>query len=192
MGTEEGVATEGSDTACPEDADQLDDDPVEGGSDEDDVIEGLCDEVTGSHHEVQTIKSPSLASDLEMSPSLAEEGVLTARPNHVACEPDIDTIGRDGSRSSEESDDSEREGSLLGGCASVFSAASGTSSYLYGDKGQSEVRHLVHRSLQKKQKEQARRTHPKKETKRVAAGSQKRDKKVHKMKIKESLEAGFF
>lgn len=75
---------------------------------------------------------------------------------------------------------------------SVVSAASATSSYLHGEQAEGEVRRLVSRSLHKKQKEQARRTRPKKETKRVAAGGQRRDKRAHKMKIQESLKDGFF
>ena len=75
---------------------------------------------------------------------------------------------------------------------SVVSGASVTSSYLHGEDGPAQVRRLVHRTLQKKQKEQQRQTRPKKEMKRAAAGSQRREKRAHKMKIKESLNVDFF
>lgn len=88
--------------------------------------------------------------------------------------------------------DSEEVGSLPESSASVHSAVSGTSSYLCGERGQSEVRRLVRRSLEKQRKEQVRRTRPKKETKRVAAGGHKREKRGHKVKIKEVLQGGFF
>jgi hypothetical protein len=82
------------------------------------------------------------------------------------------------------------EGSDGDDCISTVSGVSVASSYLYSEQGQSEVRRLVHQSLMKKQKA---RTRPKKELNRVAAGGQKREKRTaHKMKIKESMDVGFF
>ena len=66
------------------------------------------------------------------------------------------------------------------------------SSYLYGEAGQHNLRRLVRRSIVKKQKEQLRVNRPKKETKRVAAGGEKRQRKSHKTKLKQSLDANYF
>lgn len=76
---------------------------------------------------------------------------------------------------------------------SICSAASAASSFLHGGKeGETSVQRLVRRNILKKQKELARLTRPRKESKRVAAGSQNRDRKAQKRKIKESLEVEFF
>lgn len=102
-------------------------------------------------------------------------------------------VAEDDSSSEDESESDSTDSSLPGDTASVVSGASSVApSYIYTEEGASQMRRLVHRSLVKRQKEQQRLTRPKKETKRVAAGSQKREKRAHKMKIKESLSVGFF
>ncbi len=103
--------------------------------------------------------------------------------------------GRDSGSESVDNEEVDRDRSggphLPVDTMSVASGASIASSYLHGEEGPAQVRHLVHCNLLKKQKEQRRLTRPK-ESKRVAAGSQRREKRAHKIKIKESLEVDFF
>ena len=103
------------------------------------------------------------------------------------CELERHVVSSEDSSSEEGGGESEGEGAS---CSA--SVVSGTSSYLHTEQGRSEVRQLVHHNLRRKQKELVRMTRPKKEIKRVAAGSQKRDKRAHKIKIKESLQSDFF
>ena len=120
-------------------------------------------------------------------PSCSREH-LNLEQAHAVCEgpqlpPGRDDGGSDGSTDVEEDGDH----------VSITSGVSVTSSYLHGEQGQAEVRRLVYRSLVKKQKVQQRQTRSKKEANRVAAGGQKREKRTaHKVKIKESLDVGFF
>lgn len=95
--------------------------------------------------------------------------------------------GKDRTKTDDEEDDPPLDS------VSVFSGASVASSYLHGEQGQADIRRLVRQTLSKKQKAQRRCCRSKKEMNRVAAGGQRREKKTdHKMKIKESLDVGFF
>ena len=76
---------------------------------------------------------------------------------------------------------------------SVASVDSTTTSYLHGENAGGVVTHLVHRSLVKKHKEQARRTRSRKTKDSAAAGWKgKGERKTNRTKLKASIDTDFF
>lgn len=171
---------EGSITACSDDEDNLG------------IAAGLTSTATAVTGQLLTRSSSKEDSGTveecgsdERSSSDTEQG---RRPHNNRV--DIESLNRKtgNDASADDDDDLSDAGDLSMSCASTTAT-----SYLHGENAEATIRHLVHLSLVKKQKEQLQRHRPKKESKRAAAGGHRRERKSGKVKKQAiTLDTDFF